>query len=92
MGDSAFQDDLFTGCRWLERVTGLGVRVRVRLEPLGDGRVRVLRYERRRPGERDFVRRPEEEGRVTSLAAVAPDEDYERLFGAAAPDEGRRAR
>ena len=80
MVSRAFQDDLFSGSRWLERTTALGVVVRVRLLPLGRGNVRVVRYERKRPGERVFSRRPEEEGRVGPLSAIAPGEDYARLF------------
>lgn len=85
MSDGALQDDLFSGCRWLVRRTSGGTTIRVRLEPLGRGCVRVQVYERRRPGESAFVRRPEEEGRVAALAALAPGEDYARLFG----EEGR---
>lgn len=92
--NTAFQDDLFSGSRWVERTTALGVTVRVQLQPLGRGQVRVLRYERRRPSERAFTRRPEEEGRVQPLAAIAPDQDYARLFGtpggATTADRSRR--
>jgi hypothetical protein len=75
-----FQDDLFGAARWIERDVG-GVTVRVRLEPLDRGRVRIVRYERRRAGERAFVRRREEEGRVVPLSAVAPGHDFATLFG-----------
>jgi len=80
MASPVFQDDLFSPARWIER-TVQGVTVRVRLEPLGGGRVRLLRYERRRPGERGFTRRAVEEGRVLPLHAVAPGQDYQELFG-----------
>ena len=80
MNAPVFQDDLFSSARWIER-TVHGVTVRVRLEPLGAGRVRVLRYERKRPGDRAFTRRREEEGRVVALEAVAPDSVYAELFG-----------
>ena len=80
MNVPVFQDDLFSSARWIER-TVHGVTVRVRLEPLGAGRVRVLRYERKRPGDRAFTRRGEEEGRVVALEAVAPEKDYSELFG-----------
>lgn len=81
MTTPTFQDDLFSSARWLERTTELGVVVRLHLEPLGRGRVRVVRYERKRPRDRGFVRRPEEEGRVAPLSAVAPGRDYAALFG-----------
>lgn len=77
----AHQDDLFSGCRWVARTTSLGVVVRVQLEPLGRGTVRIVRYERRRPAESAFTRRPEEEGRVLALSAVAPGHGYSQLFG-----------
>lgn len=81
MTTTTFQDDLFSRARWLERTTDLGVVVRIRLEPLGGGRVRVVRYERKRPHDRGFVRRPEEEGRVAPFSVVAPGRDYAALFG-----------
>lgn len=77
---AVFQDDLFSPARWIERDVG-GVTVRVRLEPLDRGRVRIARYERRRAGEPEFHRRREEEGRVVPLAAVAPGRDFAELFG-----------
>ncbi len=80
MAATVFQDGLFTRSRWIER-TVQGVTVRAELEPLGDGNVRLLRYERRRPGDRAFERRPAEEGRVTPLRTVAPGMCYEELFG-----------
>ena len=83
MTATTFQDDLFSSARWLERTTDLGVMVRIRLEPLGAGRVRIVRYERKRPHDRGFVRRMEEEGRVVPLRAVAPGRDYATLFGVA---------
>lgn len=81
MSAPVFQDDLFTSARWIERAVQ-GVTVRVRLEPLGRGRVRVVRYERRRRDERAFTRRPEEEGRIVALEAIAPGASYAQLFGA----------
>ncbi len=83
MSTPTFQDGLFDSARWLERTTDLGVVVRLRLEPLGRGRVRVVRYERKRPHDRGFVRRREEEGRIVPLSAVAPGRDYGALFGGA---------
>ena len=83
MTATSFQDELFSSARWLERTTDLGIVVRIRLEPLGGGRVRVVRYERKRPRDRAFVRRPEEEGRVAPLSSVAPGRDYVTLFGSA---------
>jgi len=81
---TTFQDDLFGRARWLERTSHSGVTFRIQVEPVGPGTVRLLRYERRRPGERDFVRRPAEEGRVVPLATLAPEQDWAALFGSVA--------
>jgi hypothetical protein len=86
---AVFQDDLFSPARWIERDVG-GVTVRVRLEPLSRGRVRIVRYERRRDGEPRFVRRSEEEGRVVPLSAVAPGRDFAELFGRAGAEDAPR--
>lgn len=79
MSAPAFQDDLFSPARWIER-TVQGATVRVRLEPLGHGLVRVVHYERKRRDDRAFTRRPGEEGRIVALESVAPDVDYGTLF------------
>lgn len=83
MVKAAFQDDLFGRSRWLERTTTSGVDVRMQVEPAGPGRVRIVRFERRRPGERQFRRRPREEDRTVALDDVAPGQDWYALFGPA---------
>ena len=82
MTRSVFQDDLFGTTRWLERTTSRGVEVRVQVEPAGPGAVRVITFERRRPGERTFVRRQREEGQVVPLASLDPRLEWDALFGA----------
>lgn len=82
MPSTVFQDDLFGAARWLERTTSRGVQVRIRVEPAARGAVRVITFERRRPGERAFVRRPREEGQVVPLASLDPNLDWDALFGA----------
>ena len=77
----SLQDDLFGRVRWLERTTRSGAQVRVQVEPVDAGRVRIVRFERRRPGERGFRRRPREEGRTVPLAELAPDQRWDALFG-----------
>lgn len=77
----ALQDDLFGQARWLERTTTSGSQVRIQVEPAEPGRVRIVRFERRRPGERSFRRRPREEGRIVPLTDLAPGQTWEALFG-----------
>lgn len=81
MMGTALQDDLFGQARWIERTTRSGAHVRIQVEPADPGRVRVVRFERRRPGERGFRRRPREEGRIVALSDLAPDQGWEALFG-----------
>jgi hypothetical protein len=81
MTGTALQDDLFGQARWLERTTSSGARVRIQVEPAEPGRVRIVRFERRRPGERTFRRRPREEGRTVALADLAPGQRWDALFG-----------
>lgn len=77
---TALQDDLFSNTRWLERRTSANSVVRVLLEPLGAGRVRIVRYERRRAGETGFRACPDEVGTVVDFARVAPGRDYHEFF------------
>ena len=81
MRPTVFQDDLFGQARWLERTTASGVEVRLQVEPADPGHVRIVRFERRRPGERHYRRRPREEGRTVALHDIAPDKDWHALFG-----------
>lgn len=75
------QDDLFSGARWIVRTTTSGTVVRLRVVPAGRGQVTIERFERRRPGERAFRRKSDEEGRTVALGTLSPDLDYETLFG-----------
>ncbi|MEX2502580.1 MAG: hypothetical protein WD336_09405 [Trueperaceae bacterium] len=76
-----FQDDLFSGARWLQRTTGAGVEVRVRVSRVAAGLIRIERYERRGPAECSFERRIGEEGRVVPFRSVDPTGDERALFG-----------
>jgi hypothetical protein len=81
--DDAVQDDLFSGARWIVRTTSSGTIVRLKVTPAGPGTVTIERFERRRADEKEFRRRPEEERRVVALSSVAPDHDFDALFGVA---------
>lgn len=65
----------------LRRVASSGATLRLRLEPLGDGRVRVLEAARRPRGAARFARLPHEEGRVVRYEQLRLDIDYTSLFG-----------
>lgn len=81
--DGPLQGDLFSGTQVLERaLPGSGTVVRLRLAPLGAGRVRVVEAARRLPGRARFEPWPDEEGREVAFARLGFDASYERVFGA----------
>lgn len=78
----AVQPDLFSGTQVVQRTLPRTLtRVRLRLAPLGDGRVRVEEAVRRPAGAARYEAWPEEEGRVTELARLHLGVAYEELFG-----------
>lgn len=79
----AVQPDLFSGTQVVQRtLSRSGSRVRLRLQPLGDGRVRVVEAFRLLPGARSYEPWPEESGRETDLARLHLGLRYEELFHA----------
>ena len=74
------QPTLFDPSRLVERRLPSGVRVRVRLAPLPDGRVKVLEYRRRGHDDARWQRRPEEEGRTCPYAALGLGLPYDEVF------------
>ncbi len=76
-----FQDSLFNSERVVERVLPGGTTLRLTLEPLSEGRVRVLAYSRRRAGER-WQRVKDEEGRTFAFAQLGLPASFTELFGA----------
>ena len=58
--------------RVLERILSNGTVVRLVLQPLEGGKVRILRFERRARDERAFARKPEWEGRVERFDELLP--------------------
>lgn len=76
-----FQDSLFSTERVVQRVLPGGTVLRLTLEPLPGGRVRVLAYQRRRVGEHwQSVR--EEEGRTLAFERLGLSGSFADLFGA----------
>ena len=64
----------------LRHVAASGATFRLRLEPLGAGRVRVLEAERRAPGAASFKRVPGEVGRVVRFEQLGLATDYDTVF------------
>ena len=78
----AVQPDLFSGTQVVQRtLPRTGTRVRLRLAPLGHGRVRVVEAVRRPAGATRYEPWPEEEGRETDLERLCLGVDYLDLFG-----------
>ena len=81
-GADAVQPDLFSGTQVVQRtLPRTGTRVRLRLAPLGDGRVRVVEAVRRPAGAVRYEAWPEEEGRETELERLRLGIGYAELFG-----------
>ena len=77
------QPDLFSGTQVLERTLGgSGTVVRVRLRPLGGGRVRIEEAARRSGGQASFVTWPAETGREVAFERLGFGVAYEDVFGA----------
>lgn len=74
------QPTLFDASRLVERQLESGVTVRLRLEPLPDGHVRVLEYRRRGHDDARWRRRPDEEGRTYPFAALGLGLGFEDVF------------
>ena len=78
------QPDLFSGTQTLERtLPASGTVVRMRLRPLGDGRVRVEEAVRRLAGHARFEPWPDEEGRVVAFERLGFAARYDAVFGSA---------
>lgn len=76
------QPDLFSGTQVLERrLSGSGTVVRLRLRPLGDGRVRILEAARRSGAHGTFVAWPAEAGREVAFVRLGFGVSYDEVFG-----------
>lgn len=81
-GATAVQPDLFSGTQVVQRtLPGSGTRVRLRLAPVGDGRVRIVEAVRRQADALRYEPWPEEVGRVVVFERLRLTWAYEELFG-----------
>ena len=74
------QVHLFDRSVVVERVTSLGTTVRLKLEPVGENKVKILEYHRKHKGKEGFKRVKAEEGVVLPFAQLNLSESYEDLF------------
>ncbi len=82
VSDGPIQPDLFSGTQVLERtLRASGTVVRLRLRPLGAGRVRVEEAARRLAGHSRFEPWPDEEGRVVAFERLGFADRYDAVFG-----------
>ncbi|MDA0699611.1 MAG: hypothetical protein O3A02_00160 [bacterium] len=76
------QPDLFSGTQVLERtLSGSGTVVRLRLRPLGAGRVRIEEAARRGAQQSVFEAWPTEAGRVVAFERLGFGVAYAEVFG-----------
>lgn len=76
------QPDLFSGTQVLERtLSASGTVVRLRLRPLGGGRVRIEEAVRRAAGARHFAPWPGEAGREVAFERLGFAVTYADVFG-----------
>jgi hypothetical protein len=76
------QPDLFSGTQVLERtLAGSGTVVRLRLRPLGAGRVRIEEAARRAADQRAFETWSAEAGRVVAFERLGFGVAYDEVFG-----------
>ena len=76
------QPDLFSGTQVLERtLRGSGTVVRLRLRPLGEGRVRVEEAARRSGPQTAFEPWPAEAGREVAFERLGFAVAYREVFG-----------
>jgi hypothetical protein len=70
------------------RVLSTGSTITLTLEPLGDGRVRIVTYYRKPARGDRFMRAPAEEGHVVAFEKLGLELSYETLFKANPNDHG----
>jgi hypothetical protein len=75
------QRHLFDTTETVSRVLSTGSTVRIKLEPLGDGHVKILEYYRKARNSDRFVRERAEEGYIVEFSQLGLEPSYEELFG-----------
>lgn len=78
--EASLQPPLFANDRVVQRVLSTGTIIRVRLEPLAEGQVRILEYHRRDHTGK-WQRRSEEEQRTVSFATLGLAGSFSEIFG-----------
>ena len=74
------QPHLFDKSVVVERATSLGGTVKLKLEPLGENKVKILEHHRKHKGKEGFKRVKAEEGVVLPFAQLKLTESYDELF------------
>lgn len=75
-----YQGHLFDKAVMVERTLSTGTVLRLKLEPLGEGKVRVLEYHRKGFLHERFKRQKDEEGKVFVFADLGLSQSYHALF------------
>ncbi len=75
-----YQGHLFDKSVMVERTLSTGTVLRLKLEPLGEGKVRVLEYHRKGFLSDRFKRLPQEEGKIFALLDLGLNQSYQALF------------
>ena len=75
-----FQDALFSPVRVVQRILESGTVLELTLEPLPGGHVKVIKYRRKRVGER-WVTDKHEAGRTYAWRQLGLEGSFESLFG-----------
>ena len=78
-----FQDALFSHVRVVQRVLESGTVLKLTLEPLLGDHVRVVKYRRKRVGER-WVTDKHEAGRTYAWRQLGLEGSFENMFGSGA--------
>ena len=74
------QPHLFDKSVVVEKVTSVGSTVKLKLEPLGENKVKILEYHRKAKGKESFKRIKSEEGGTVAFTQLGLTEGYEELF------------
>lgn len=76
------QDSVFDTRRTVERTLSTGSSVKVTLEPLGSGQVKIVEYRRKPRHGEAYMRQQAEEGVTVPYEGLQLTMSYAELFGA----------
>jgi hypothetical protein len=74
------QIHLFDKSAVVERVTSMGSSIRMKLEPLSDGKVKVLEYYRKTKDSAQFKRVKSEEGQIVAFEKLGLKQSFTAIF------------